>query len=258
MIEYKPGLPEGTFAIFQVKDGDDYRSLRFASLKQVEKDVTEFRDKIMAEAENLNGVSFYNRSEAIARLREDGFTVLPTEETNRITIQGESLRTADFYLAFGPRSCSVVAVRSKDVDTMVRFSTYDQVYTGQIPDEKLDQPYHFLDELFTQFNIEHPADYTGRSMSVSDVVVLSIRGIATSYYVEPAGFEVITGFEPPVNALKNAEMSLEDDYDMIDGIINNGEKKSVREEMNEYRNMTEAYVHPFPKNENKDHSDLEH
>ena len=53
-------------------------------------------------------------------------------------------------------------------------------------------------------------------------------------------------------------MSVEDDYDMIDGIINNGEKRSIREELSEYHNMIEAYSHPFPTIENKDHSDLEH
>ena len=53
-------------------------------------------------------------------------------------------------------------------------------------------------------------------------------------------------------------MSMEDDFDMIDGIINNGEKPSVREEMNEYRSMIEAYVHPLPQNKKKDHPDLEH
>ena len=45
---------------------------------------------------------------------------------------------------------------------------------------------------------------------------------------------------------------------MIDGIINNGEKKSVREQMGEYRNMIEVYVHAVPKTVNKDRSDLEH
>ena len=56
---------------------------------------------------------------------------------------------------------------------------------------------------------------------------------------------------PIENSLKNAEMSLEDDYNMIDGIINNGEKKSVRDEMNELRNKSEAYIHVFPKDNNK-------
>ena len=71
-------------------------------------------------------------------------------------------------------------------------------------------------------------------------------------------WDLIPDFLPPENYLKNAEMAIEDDYDMIDGIINNGEKKSVREQMGEYRNMIEVYVHAVPKTVNKDRSDLEH
>ena len=77
------------------------------------------------------------------------------------------------------------------------------------------------------------------------------------YFVEPLGFQEIPDFLPE-NHLKNAEISVEDDYDMIDGIINNGEKRSIRDELSEYHNMIEAYSHPFPTVEKKDHSDLEH
>ena len=43
------------------------------------------------------------------------------------------------------------------------------------------------------------------------------------------GFKELPGFLKPENYLKNAEMSMEDDYGMIDGIINNGPKQTVAE-----------------------------
>lgn len=251
-------VPVNSFAIYQVKDGDAFHLLRFSSLQRVEEDVSSFRSKLHSEDWDLNGVAFYNRSALIQKLRDDGFTVLPTEDTQRITVLGDSNRTADFCIEYGDHCCWVTGCDTRSLDTLIRFDTYDQVYVGQIPNDKLNQPYHFLDQLFAQFNTTYADGYNGRSMSVSDVVVLNINGKLTSYYVEPAGFEVIPDFLPIENSLKNAEMSLEDDYNMIDGIINNGEKKSVRDEMNELRNKSEAYIHVFPKdNKKKDQPDHE-
>jgi len=47
--------------------------------------------------------------------------------------------------------------------TIIRSDLYDKIYEGDIPCSG-------LEELFHIFNVEHPADYPGRSMSVSDVV----------------------------------------------------------------------------------------
>ena len=47
-------------------------------------------------------------------------------------------------------------------------------------------------------------------------------------YCDSACFQEIPGFLPS-NPLKNAEMTVEDDYGMIDGIINNGPKATVAE-----------------------------
>ena len=45
------------------------------------------------------------------------------------------------------------------------------------------------------------------------------------------GFRELPDFNRPENYLKTAEMSLEDDYGMIDGIINNGPKQPTVAEM---------------------------
>ncbi|MBR3241407.1 MAG: DUF4316 domain-containing protein, partial [Parasporobacterium sp.] len=43
--------------------------------------------------------------------------------------------------------------------------------------------------------------------------------------------EAAVSKDRPENALKNAEMAVEDDYNMIDGIINNGPKESIKEQL---------------------------
>ena len=69
-------------------------------------------------------------------------------------------------------------------------------------------------------NNEHPADYRHPSMSVSDLVAIKHDGKVSCHYCDSFGFEPVPGFLPD-NPLKNAEMAVEDDYGMIDGIINN-------------------------------------
>ena len=61
-------------------------------------------------------------------------------------------------------------------------------------------------------------------MSVSDIVAIKHDGKVSCHYCDSFGFEPVPGFLPD-NPLKNAEMAVEDDYGMIDGIINNGAKE---------------------------------
>ena len=56
-----------------------------------------------------------------------------------------------------------------------------------------------------------------------------MNGAVTFHYVDSVGFRQIDGFLPD-NPLKNAEMAMEDDYGMIDGIINNGKNPALEEQ----------------------------
>ena len=104
---------------------------------------------------------------------------------------------------------------------------YSAVYTADLSISG--DTYEKLDRLYTQFNIDRPENFTGRSMSTSDVIALKQYGIVSCHYVEPWGFKELPGFIQTENHLKNAEMSIEDDYSMIDGVINNGRHPSVAE-----------------------------
>lgn len=102
------------------------------------------------------------------------------------------------------------------------FDHYEAVYSGTFSSDGSTETR--LDDLYMKFNAEHPQDFTGHSLSVSDIVVLRQNGAVSSYYVDSVGFTAVPAFLPD-NYLKNAEMSMEDDYGMIDGIINNGSKE---------------------------------
>ena len=63
-------------------------------------------------------------------------------------------------------------------------------------------------------------------MSVSDIVAIKQDGKVSCYYCDSFGFQQIPGFLPD-NPLKNAELTVEDNYGMIDGILNNGQKEQT-------------------------------
>ena len=126
----------------------------------------------------------------------------------------------------------------KPLNEIIRPENYHLVYTALLPDADSSRPEQILEDLYTRFNIDRPKDFTGHSMSVSDVVVLNQSGQETAYYCDSFGFEEIPGFLSPLDYLRNAETVLEDDFDMVgDGIINNGmkseEKPSLRVQLTE-------------------------
>ena len=167
-----------------------------------------------------------------------------------------------------------------------------------------------LESIYTRFNVDRPADFTGHSLSVSDIVVLHQDGKDTAHYCDRFGFSQVPEFLQPEraaevtiptpnqmatqeristprgsfcvtnmtreqmeaagygvhhisddgkylimgngtrafavaaeqpekdNPLRTAEMTLEDDYGMIDGVINNGRRGEELEKIQEYAERT--------------------
>ncbi len=104
---------------------------------------------------------------------------------------------------------------------------YELAYTAPLPDGAT------LDTLWDTFNTAHPADYLRPSMSVSDIVAIRKDGVLSCHYVDRLAFTELHGFLQPENYLKSAEMAIEDDYNMVDGIINNGPKQPTVAELEE-------------------------
>ena len=102
-------------------------------------------------------------------------------------------------------------------------ANYEAIYTREVyPD---DDTGRILENFYYIFNDERPGDFVGHSLSVSDIVALKQDGKVSYHYCDSVGFKELPAFQKPENYLKAAEMSMEDDYGMIDGIINNGPKQ---------------------------------
>lgn len=102
-------------------------------------------------------------------------------------------------------------------------ANYEAVYTREVyPD---DDTGRILENFYYIFNDERPGDFVGHSLSVSDIVALKQDGKVSYHYCDSMGFQELPAFQKPENYLKAAEMAMEDDYGMIDGIINNGPKQ---------------------------------
>jgi len=72
-------------------------------------------------------------------------------------------------------------------------ANYDLVYTAPL-DEHVDiiaEPYPTLNSIYNAFNLEHPDDYTGRSISMSDVILFNHKDDTSSFYVNNVGFTKI-------------------------------------------------------------------
>ena len=186
----------------------------------------------------------------------------------------------------------------------VKPENYELVYTAPLTEKDN------LESIYTRFNIDHPADFKGHSLSVSDIVVLHQDGKDTAHYCDRFGFSQVPEFLQPEraaevtiptpdqmatqeristprgsfcvtamsreqmeaagygfhhqsddgkylimgngtrafavvaeqpekdNPLRTVEMTLEDDYGMIDGVINNGKRGEELEKAQEYTERT--------------------
>ena len=115
-------------------------------------------------------------------------------------------------------------LREKGIEP--QYENYELVYTGALTQDG--SQIEKLEDLYRIFNIEHPQDFTGHSLSISDIVALKQAGVVSYHYVDSVGYKELTNFRNTDNHLKNAEMQMEDDFGMIDGVINNGRKEPVK------------------------------
>ena len=95
--------------------------------------------------------------------------------------------------------------------SMIRRQDYRMVYSDVLLQEDT------LDSLYEKFNLHHPEDYTGYSLSVSDIIVIRKGELTEAYYVDSIGFKRLNGhpqtegwyFSDPARTLSSA-MELEE------------------------------------------------
>ena len=98
---------------------------------------------------------------------------------------------------------------------------YDLIYTAPLTEKDT------LDGIYERFNIQRPADFTGHSLSVSDVVVLNDGSTVKAYYVDSIGFAELPEFFKERNMELQKENLLNEELQEIEifdkpGLFSNG------------------------------------
>lgn len=94
----------------------------------------------------------------------------------------------------------------KEYGLPVEAGNYHYIYGGRLAEGET------LDGIYERFNVRHPDNYAGHSLSVSDVVVLQRGGEAKAYYVDSFGFSEIDGFIEERRRISEREHRIEDAY----------------------------------------------
>ena len=98
---------------------------------------------------------------------------------------------------------SIYQIKGGDETRDLRFEPYDRLQaTGNVMDKANYElvysapltPGTSLEDIYTRFNIDHPKDFKGHSLSVSDVVVLHQNGQDTAHYVDSFGYKDVPEF----------------------------------------------------------------
>ena len=126
-------------------------------------------------------------------------------------------------------SFSIYQLRNEDSTRDYRFEPYDRLQAAGLTVDKANYTEVYtaplaagttLEDIYRTFNVDHPADFKGHSLSVSDVVVLHQNGQDTAHYCDSVGFQQVPEFLRE-NPLRTAELSTEQNENMIDGVLNN-------------------------------------
>ena len=169
-------------------------------------------------------------------LKHDGMFGITREDWDKVKAD-IPLRDVEQRFLNSPTDSMAIYQLRRDAPAELRFTglaalksapdpaNYEAVYTREVyPDNDTSR---ILENFYYIFNEERPGDFVGHSLSVSDIVALKQDGKVSYHYCDSIGFKELPGFKKPENYLKAAEMAMEDDYGMIDGIINNGKALAV-------------------------------
>ena len=141
-------------------------------------------------------------------------TAIEAAEPDKDTFSIYQLKRSDETRDFRFEPYDRLAATGRTADR----ANYNLIYTAELT------PGTSLEDIYTRFNIDHPKDFKGHSLSVSDVVVLHQNGQDTAHYVDSSGYRQVPEFlQPPEkeNPLKHVEDTIEQNDNNFDGIINN-------------------------------------
>ena len=117
----------------------------------------------------------------------------------------------------------------------VDHNNYELTYTGHFESEA--DTNGTLNDIYEKFNENRPKDFTGHSLSMSDVIVLKQNEVLSAHYVDAIGFKELPDFINPLNHLRSIEDTVEQNDNHFDGLINNTPSK----DMNKTREAAEIW-----------------
>lgn len=230
-LEQATPMPDPTLTVDDMRsygylDGDMLPLSKDRALELLEHDITVY----MLHPDNAEEMVF----EAEDIIKHDGMFGVTRPDWDAVKGHIPPRDVEQRFLTSPTDSMAIYQLR-RDAPVELRFANlaslaappdpanYEAVYTREVyPD---DDTGRILENFYYIFNDERPGDFVGHSLSVSDIVALKQDGKVSYHYCDSMGFQELPAFQKPENYLKAAEMSMEDDYGMIDGIINNGPKQ---------------------------------
>lgn len=196
--------------------GKDMKELR-DSMDTIRKTSAEMIGQIEKKMQELEH-SLPNREEPITQ-EVEVMPILSEEEKKKIKetllLQGEGNRYGIYQLN---REGSDLGYQFLGLETarnmgfVIAGKDYQMVYSEPLQEATT------LDALYEKFNINHPDDFTGHSLSVSDVIVRNWDGTVRAYYVDSFGFSELPDFVSERSELMN-EKTVKSHPDVYKGTL---------------------------------------
>lgn len=111
----------------------------------------------------------------------------------------------------------------------VQKQNYEFQYAAPLPPGEKDAQC-ILEEVFVRFNLDRPSDFTGHSVSTSDVIALKLDNQVTAYYVDVFGFQDLPDFLEKENLPKRVKRPIKGVSGMIEK-IDDGKSPSIKERL---------------------------
>ena len=98
---------------------------------------------------------------------------------------------------------------TKDNFDAIKPENYELIYVGELSELQEQTQGETLEAIYEKFNIDHPKDYRGHSLSVSDIVVLHQNGENSAHFVDSFGFTGLPDFMQTLEGVKEQEAEID-------------------------------------------------
>ena len=108
----------------------------------------------------------------------------------------------------GTESLKRMGITKNNFDA-IKPENYELIYVGELSELQEQTQGETLEVIYEKFNIDHPEDYRGHSLSVSDIVVLHQNGENSAYFVDSFGFTRLPDFMQTLEGVKEQEAEID-------------------------------------------------